>query len=242
MVGLAPDAQDTWLIPATEIAGRLDTPVARVAAGRVLSWIAKRSCESFGMVGSATLVSIGQCPPRERARPFAVPPASGTAGAHSTVNRNVERLSATEYPHPNPNAMEKGGESSIIRPPPTAGENKVLRGPYVMSSFPGPEKWGIVESFASFGALCGGLVLGILGNSGNAIWLILGSELVISLLGVVQGLFPVYWVMALSVFALSLAVSFCDGSIMTLWQRKVRPELQGRVFALKDSVNLALGR
>jgi hypothetical protein len=50
----------------------------------------------------------------------------------------------------------------------------------------------------------------------------------------------VVWVIVPLMFVYSATVAFCDGTIMTLWQRKIRPELQGRVFALKDTLATAL--
>jgi hypothetical protein len=43
-----------------------------------------------------------------------------------------------------------------------------------------------------------------------------------------------------SVFLYFGAVAYCDGTIGYLWQLRVKPELQGRVFALRDTVNTCL--
>jgi MFS transporter, DHA3 family, macrolide efflux protein len=116
---------------------------------------------------------------------------------------------------------------------------EVLRGPYVLS-FNGPERYGIIESVVSVGTLAGGFLLAVLGSRKNAIRIILGSELVIGLCGIVMGAVPVYGVLVPSVFLYYLTVSFCDGTITALWQRKIPPSLQGRVFALRDALTMSL--
>jgi MFS transporter, DHA3 family, macrolide efflux protein len=115
----------------------------------------------------------------------------------------------------------------------------VLHGPYVLS-FNGPERYGIVESVVSVGSLAGGLLLTALGNPRRVIWLILGAEAVIALCGAVMGAVPSFVVVAAAVFVYYAAVSFCDGSIEALWQRAVPPGIQGRVFALKSTLNMSL--
>jgi MFS transporter, DHA3 family, macrolide efflux protein len=115
----------------------------------------------------------------------------------------------------------------------------VLHGPYVLSCN-GPERYGIVESVVSVGTLAGGLLLTIVGTPRNAIWIILGSESVICLSGIVMGAVPVYWVLVSAIFLYYVMVSFCDGTIAALWQRKIPPALQGRVFALRDTLTMSL--
>lgn len=116
---------------------------------------------------------------------------------------------------------------------------EVLRGPYVLS-FNGPDRYGIIESIVGIGTLVGGLLLTAFGNPKQVIWIILGAEMIISLSGAVMGAIPNYAVLIFTILVYYGAVSFCDGTINALWQRKIPPALQGRVFALRDTVNMAL--
>ena len=115
---------------------------------------------------------------------------------------------------------------------------EVLRGPYVLS-FNGPDRYGVVESVVSIGTLAGGLLLTAFGSPRRVTWLILGAEMLISVASIVMGAVPSYAVLIVTVVLYYGAVSFCDGTISALWQRKVPPALQGRVFALRDTVNMA---
>jgi MFS family permease len=116
---------------------------------------------------------------------------------------------------------------------------EVLRGPYVLAG-QGPEKYGIVESVVSIGTLIGGFLLGVFGQSRRPMAIILGSELLVCLAGILAGAVPVFWLLLVSLFLYNAAVSYCDGTIGYLWQLKVRPELQGRVFALRDTLTMSL--
>jgi MFS transporter, DHA3 family, macrolide efflux protein len=116
---------------------------------------------------------------------------------------------------------------------------EVLRGPYVLYSH-GPAEYGIIESVVSIGTLVGGLLLAIIGNPKNAIPIILFSEFLTCVFSILMGAIPAYWVLLVSVFLYYLAISYCDGTIVALWQRKIPPELQGRVFALKDTLTMSL--
>jgi DHA3 family macrolide efflux protein-like MFS transporter len=116
---------------------------------------------------------------------------------------------------------------------------EVLLAPYILS-FGNAAHYGIVQSGASLGFLVGGFLLALLGNPAKVIWIIITLETLICFCGALVGVFPVLWVVSLLVFIYFATVAFCDGTIMTLWQRKIRPELQGRVFALKDTLTTAL--
>jgi hypothetical protein len=70
--------------------------------------------------------------------------------------------------------------------------------------------------------------------------IILASELLVCLTGIVAGAVPVFWLLLASLFFYNAAVSYCDGTIGYLWQLKVRPDFQGRVFALRDALTMSL--
>jgi MFS transporter, DHA3 family, macrolide efflux protein len=116
---------------------------------------------------------------------------------------------------------------------------EVLRGPYVLS-FNGVDRFGLVESIVSIGALAGGLLLTLLGNPKRVVWLILGAEFLISIVGAVMGAFPNFMVLVITLLVYYATVSFCDGTINAMWQRTIPPNIQGRVFALRDTLNMSL--
>lgn len=116
---------------------------------------------------------------------------------------------------------------------------EVLLGPYILS-FGSAADYGIVQSGASLGFLAGGLLLTLLGNPSRVVWITIALETLICVSGALVGAFPAVWVLVPLLFVYSATVAFCDGTITTLWQRKIRPEFQGRVFALKDALTTAL--
>ena len=116
---------------------------------------------------------------------------------------------------------------------------EVLLAPYILS-FGSAADYGIVQSGASLGFLAGGILLTLLGNPGKVVRIIIALETLICVCGALVGVFPTLWVVVPLMAVYSATVAFCDGTIMTLWQRKVRPELQGRVFALKETLTMAL--
>jgi MFS family permease len=116
---------------------------------------------------------------------------------------------------------------------------EVLRGPYVMVSS-GTEKYGIMESVVSIGTLCGSVLLATFALRRRVMIIIFGSELVVCVAGILMGLVPGFWLLLVWVFLFNCAVSYCDGTIAFLWQLKVRPEFQGRVFALRDTLTMSL--
>jgi hypothetical protein len=116
---------------------------------------------------------------------------------------------------------------------------EVLLAPYVLS-LGNAAHYGIVQSGGSLGFLVGGLLLTLLGSPAKVVRIIIALETLICVSGAFIGLVPATWVVVPLVFVYFATVAFCDGTIMTLWQRKIRPELQGRVFALKDTLTTAL--
>jgi MFS transporter, DHA3 family, macrolide efflux protein len=116
---------------------------------------------------------------------------------------------------------------------------EVLLAPYILS-FGSAIDYGIVQSGASLGFLVGGILLTLLGNPAKVIRIIISLETLICVCGALVGIFQILWVVVPLMALYSATVAFCDGTIMTLWQRKVRPQLQGRVFALKETLTMAL--
>jgi MFS family permease len=93
---------------------------------------------------------------------------------------------------------------------------------------------GFVESFAAVGGLVGAVFLTIWGGpkrlvNGILIGWILNGIFGRFLMGITQS--P--WVWMVSVFLLAFCMPTINGSNQALWQKKVPPEQQGRVFAIR---------
>lgn len=97
--------------------------------------------------------------------------------------------------------------------------------------------FGSTQSAAAIGGLAGGLVMGAWGGFKRRIHGVLLGWTMASILGVVLlgvGQTPAIW-MAASFMGM-LFVPLIDGSNQAIWQSKVAPDVQGRVFAIRRLV------
>lgn len=99
----------------------------------------------------------------------------------------------------------------------------------------------IVQSLLGIGGVIGGLILSLQGGPKRLIHTILIAAAVSFLCG--DLLFAVgqsigVWIVAATVA--SFFIPFIDGAYRTLWQRKVDPALQGRVFAFRNMLTLSM--
>lgn len=96
---------------------------------------------------------------------------------------------------------------------------------------------GTVQSALGLGGICGGVVLGIWGGPRRRIHGVLVSAACAGLAGLVPlGLAGTVPGWAAAAFALALFIPVVNGCNQTIWQLKVPPELQGRVFAARRLV------
>lgn len=112
---------------------------------------------------------------------------------------------------------------------------QVLVTPLVLG-FASAEVLGVVLSVAGFGMLAGGLVMSLWGGPRrriNGIFLFLAVQGGILLLG---GLRPSAVLVASAAFVFLFAAPVLDGCSQAIWQTKVPPDLQGRVFAVRRMV------
>jgi hypothetical protein len=115
---------------------------------------------------------------------------------------------------------------------------EVLLTPYVLAAN-SPAALGWVVSATGAGLLLGGLLLTAWGGPRRRIRGILGFEMIVSICTVIVGLrMPVLGI-ALTMLVYFIAIALSDGSSEALWQSKVAPDYQGRVFATCDMVALA---
>lgn len=94
--------------------------------------------------------------------------------------------------------------------------------------------FGSVQSAGAIGGVVGGVVMGAWGGPkrrvhGVLIGMFLGSTLGITVMGLSQGL--VLWLVAS--FFMQFFIPIVNGSNQAIWQAKVAPDVQGRVFATR---------
>ncbi len=93
---------------------------------------------------------------------------------------------------------------------------------------------GLVEAFAAVGGLIGGLLLTIFGGPKKLVWGVLIGWILNGLLGkFLMGISDFPWVWMLSAFLLAFFMPTINGSNQAIWQKKVPPGKQGRVFATR---------
>lgn len=93
---------------------------------------------------------------------------------------------------------------------------------------------GMVLSVFGIGGIAGGLVMSTWGGPKRRIHGVLGGMVLESVLGVVLfGLGRTLLVWALAAFFLMFFVPIINGSNQSIWQAKVAPDVQGKVFAAR---------
>ncbi|WP_293056138.1 MULTISPECIES: MFS transporter [unclassified Moorena] len=118
------------------------------------------------------------------------------------------------------------------------GATQVLDIPLVLS-FASVTTLGIVVSFANAGMVIGGLIMTIWGGWQNQMTTVFISMFAIGLCVLLVGLRPSAILLACANFSMLLTIPIVNSAIQAIYQRKVAPEVQGRVFAFRKSVALA---
>lgn len=118
------------------------------------------------------------------------------------------------------------------------GATEVLEVPLILS-FASVMTLGIIMSCANLGMVVGGLIITIWGNIQNQMITVFISMFSIGLSVLIAGLRPFAILLAVASFSWLLAVSVLNSVILAIYQRKVAPEVQGRVFAFLKSISLA---
>ncbi|MEU5695026.1 MFS transporter [Actinosynnema sp. NPDC020468] len=115
--------------------------------------------------------------------------------------------------------------------------------PLVLARTGGSEaSMGVVQSVGAFGGVLGGVLLGALKPPKKKITWVLTAILGFSILGrVVYGVGDSVVAWSAGLFFTHLFIPFIDGVGQTIWQEKVAPAVQGRVFAARQFLeNLAI--
>ncbi|MET8364887.1 MFS transporter [Micromonospora sp. NPDC005252] len=96
---------------------------------------------------------------------------------------------------------------------------------------------GLVQTIGAVGGVAGALLLGLLPNTRHKIRRMLIAILVFSVLGrIVYGVGDSIIVWSVALLFLHLSIPFIDGYAQSVWQEKVEPSHQGRVFAARQFI------
>jgi DHA3 family macrolide efflux protein-like MFS transporter len=108
----------------------------------------------------------------------------------------------------------------------------VLMVPLVLSTT-NPKVLGRVLMISSAGLLAGSILMSVTGGPRRRIHGVLGFGLLFGAGLVVVGLRPNPWLIAAGLFVAMFGAPVINGASQAIWQAKVPPELQGRVFAVR---------
>ena len=103
-----------------------------------------------------------------------------------------------------------------------------------------PDVAGYVSSVIGSGLLTGTLVMSIWGGPRRLVLGALVSLIASGFFAILLGLRPSLALIAIGCFGVHLAVPLYSASSQAIWQRKVQPDLQGRVFAARRMVLLSM--
>ena len=101
-------------------------------------------------------------------------------------------------------------------------------------SFTSSDILGLIIAVAGGGMLTGSLVMGIWGGPQCRIYGVLNFELLSGVCFLLMGLRPSFWPVAVGAFGAHLTIAIVYGSNQAIWQSKVAPDVQGRVFATQQ--------
>ncbi len=93
---------------------------------------------------------------------------------------------------------------------------------------------GIVQTVGAVGGVLGVFLLGVFRPPSRKITVVLGAILGFSILGrILYGVGDTVVIWSAGLFFVHLFIPFIDGLAQTVWQEKVEPAVQGRVFAAR---------
>jgi hypothetical protein len=98
------------------------------------------------------------------------------------------------------------------------------------------DKLGVIISIAGFGMLVGSLVMSIWGGPQRRINGVLRFEFLSGICFLLMGLRPSFWLTAIGAFGAHVTIAVVYGSNQAIWQSKVAPDVQGRVFATQQMI------
>jgi len=114
-----------------------------------------------------------------------------------------------------------------------------LLAPMVLS-FTTAYQLGAVITVAGTGMLVGSLLMSAWGGTKRRVNGLLLFELISGLCFILMGLRPDFWLIAIGAFGAHVTIAIVFGSNQAIWQTKVEPEKQGRVFAAQQMIARAV--
>lgn len=114
----------------------------------------------------------------------------------------------------------------------------VLATPLVLA-FASPSVLGTIVGIGGSGMLVGSIILSVWGGPKRRIYGVLGFSMLAGLCILVGGLRPSATLIASSAFVFYLCLPIVNGSSQAIWQSKIAPELQGRIFSLRSMVAMS---
>ena len=107
-------------------------------------------------------------------------------------------------------------------------------------SFTTSEKLGFIITIAGTGMLAGSLLMTAWGGPKKRVNGILFFELICGICFIFMGIRPEFWWVAIGAFGAHITIAIVSGSNQALWQSKVEPENQGRVFSAQQMIASAV--
>ncbi|PHR22031.1 MAG: hypothetical protein COA38_18465 [Fluviicola sp.] len=96
---------------------------------------------------------------------------------------------------------------------------------------------GFVQSVAGMGAVVGGILMVVWKGASRQMYAVLGASLVVSVLLIIVPIGQEIWLLAVGGFFIMMVSPIAATSSQTLWQKKIAPSYQGRVFSLRNTIN-----
>ncbi len=106
-------------------------------------------------------------------------------------------------------------------------------------SFASPVALGTAMSLGGIGYLLGSIVMSAWGGTKRRINTVIGSMLLLGLFMALIGLRASIPLITISIFVVVFCLPIVSGSSQVIWQSKVAPDVQGRVFAIRRTIVLA---
>ncbi len=115
--------------------------------------------------------------------------------------------------------------------------SNILSAPLILS-FGTATDLGIIQMVAGASMLIGGLIMSAWGGpKEKKVWYVIGFIGLSSIGMVVIGLRPITWVIALGNFLLLICIPFASALSQAIFQTKVAPDVQGRVFSIRSMIS-----
>lgn len=115
----------------------------------------------------------------------------------------------------------------------------VLMGPMVLS-FSEANALGIVQAIGGIGMLIGSIAMGAWGGPQRKIPAVIGFIMLAAVGTFVAGLQSSVWVIGAGLFIMMFSIPFGSGMSQAVFQTKVAPAVQGRVFATRSMISRSM--